>query len=105
MRRDPEGDPLRRRWRRAGYPRVADFHGCACVAPDRVKASGGQMPPVLPECRYHAAAAANPRDHRIPWNCPTYWDGCNCVVRKLWVRKGKRGRRYGMALSGAVRGA
>ena len=29
-------------------------------------------------CRYHQGAAQQPWNHRIPWNCPTYWDGCNC---------------------------
>lgn len=27
---------------------------------------------------YHEAAAMQPWNHRIPWNCPSYWDGCNC---------------------------
>jgi hypothetical protein len=31
-----------------------------------------------PECGYHQLAARNPGDHRIPWNCPTFYDGCNC---------------------------
>lgn len=34
---------------------------------------------VDPACGYHRAAAAAPMDHSIPWNCPTYWDGCNCA--------------------------
>jgi hypothetical protein len=33
-----------------------------------------------PECTYHAAALAHPDNHSIPWNCPTYWDGCNCTL-------------------------
>lgn len=33
-----------------------------------------------PDCPYHRLAAARPWDHRIPWNCPTYWDGCNCTT-------------------------
>ena len=33
---------------------------------------------INPACEYHQAAAAEPFNHRIPWNCPTYWDGCNC---------------------------
>lgn len=34
---------------------------------------------------YRARAAAAPWDHRIPWNCPTFYDGCNCreTVRAL----------------------
>ena len=31
-----------------------------------------------PECPYHQLAAKYPHDHRIPWNCPTFYDGCNC---------------------------
>jgi hypothetical protein len=23
-------------------------------------------------------AAEQPWNHGIPWNCPTFWDGCNC---------------------------
>lgn len=33
---------------------------------------------ISPECPYHAYAAANPDSHAIPWNCPTFYDGCNC---------------------------
>jgi hypothetical protein len=29
-------------------------------------------------CLYHYAATKQPNNHRIPWNCPTYYDGCNC---------------------------
>jgi hypothetical protein len=31
-----------------------------------------------PDCIYHQMAKKYPKDHSIPWNCPTYWDGCNC---------------------------
>jgi hypothetical protein len=31
-----------------------------------------------PDCTYHNAAFAQPWNHQIPWNCPTYRDGCNC---------------------------
>lgn len=31
-----------------------------------------------PECEYHGRAAAEPWNHAIPWNCPTFYDGCNC---------------------------
>lgn len=34
-----------------------------------------------PKCKYHATAAKYPSNHAIPWNCPTYWDGCNCNQR------------------------
>lgn len=27
---------------------------------------------------YREGAELQPWNHRIPWNCPTYWDGCNC---------------------------
>lgn len=33
---------------------------------------------ISPECLYHYAAALQPGNHQIPWNCPTYFDGCNC---------------------------
>lgn len=29
-------------------------------------------------CSYHEAAERQPWNHHIPWNCPTYFDGCNC---------------------------
>lgn len=29
-------------------------------------------------CGYHKLARAYPYDHSIAWNCPTYYDGCNC---------------------------
>ncbi len=45
-----------------------DSQGCTCNPhkPDRES------------CLYHYAAALQPWNHRIPWNCPTYFDGCNC---------------------------
>lgn len=47
---------------------TSETGGCTCDPhhPDPVK------------CLYHYAAAAQPGNHRIPWNCPTYYDGCNC---------------------------
>ena len=27
---------------------------------------------------YHYGASLQPWNHRIPWNCLTYYDGCNC---------------------------
>lgn len=35
--------------------------------------------PIHPDCAYHALAAEFPLDHSIPWNCATYYDGCNCI--------------------------
>jgi hypothetical protein len=35
-----------------------------------------------PKCIYHKMAKKYPKDHSIPWNCPTYWDGCNCKEQK-----------------------
>lgn len=31
-------------------------------------------------CEYHIQAFLHPNDHDIGWNCPTYYDGCNCVA-------------------------
>jgi hypothetical protein len=60
-------------WRDAGYP------GCICVRPERLALSSSKRRlTILPDCRYHQIAAAHPHDHRIPWNCPTFYDGCNC---------------------------
>jgi hypothetical protein len=49
-----------------------DLGGCTCgwqalhdKTPDR-------------DCLYHYAAALQPWNHRLPWNCPAYYDGCNC---------------------------
>jgi hypothetical protein len=50
---------------RALTPRDCD--GCTC---------GGHE--VRDDCMYHYAAALQPWNHRIPWNCPSYYDGCNC---------------------------
>lgn len=47
---------------------ILDCGGCTC--------GGGH--PVKPGCMYHYAAALQPWNHRIPWNCPNYYDGCNC---------------------------
>lgn len=48
----------------------AEIGGCICYA--------GGSEGIKPGCGYHAAAKRQPWNHRIPWNCPTYWDGCNC---------------------------
>ncbi len=57
------------------------YGSCLCAGPSRIKrdAEGKVLPmEILPECGYHQVAADFPNDHSIPWNCPTYWDGCNC---------------------------
>lgn len=51
---------------------IADTGGCTCMR------WNGTEHVYEGECRYHAAAKQQPWNHRIPWNCPTYWDGCNC---------------------------
>lgn len=53
---------------------VGDVGGCTCH-PDGFNFEAGD---ISPACGYHAAAARQPWNHRIPWNCPTYWDGCRC---------------------------
>ncbi len=61
-------------WARIGYYAarrpltVLDTGGCTCNphAPDPGN------------CLYHYAASIQPDNHRIPYNCPTYYDGCNC---------------------------
>lgn len=61
--------------RRAGY----QHHGCTC-------SSGWTKDehPIREDCLYHWLAAKFPLDHSIPWNCGSYWDGCNCTrPRKL----------------------
>ena len=47
---------------------IADTGGCTC----------GICTAVDPDCMYHYAAELQPGNHKIPWNCPTYYDGCNC---------------------------
>jgi hypothetical protein len=57
--------------RRGGY------HSCTCTAlPSDAKYD--QWRTSREDCLYHQQAAKYPSDHSIPWNCPTYWDGCNC---------------------------
>jgi hypothetical protein len=48
--------------------------GCTCTPPDN-HPDGWNSDGT---CDYHNLAAEHPDDHTIPWNCPTYWDGCNC---------------------------
>lgn len=50
--------------------------GCICI--DRTKPDLSVYT-IKDDCPYHNLAAQNPDDHSIPWNCPTYWDGCNCA--------------------------
>jgi len=56
-------------------------HGCICPKPTE---RNGKWE-FNPECQYHATAAKYRANHAIPWNCPTYYDGCNCVetVKRL----------------------
>lgn len=51
-------------------------HGCVC---DCEKGEDGKNKwTINPRCEYHATAAKYPSNHSIPWNCPTFYDGCNC---------------------------
>ena len=47
-------------------------HGCICT-------HGLGEWNFNPDCGYHNAAKEQPWNHSIPWNCPTYWDCCNCL--------------------------
>jgi len=49
------------------------LYSCTCLA-----VPGNDHSRIDPDCNYHKQAAKYPFDHSIPWNCPTYWDGCNC---------------------------
>jgi len=70
-----------RTFRERGQERPQDQeerHGCSgCKATQRP--DGGYDWEINPDCEYHAQAARYPSDHSIPWNCPTFWDGCNCT--------------------------
>lgn len=64
--------------------------GCTCSrAPGfgcgALGADGAYEWAVHPACAYHAQAAEQPLNHRVPWNCPSYWDGCNCVGGPLYA--------------------
>ena len=64
-------------------------HGCSCSAHEGYgcgarKTDGGRGWTTHPECRYHDQAAEQPWNHRIPWICGNYWDGCNCVGGPLY---------------------
>lgn len=54
---------------------LSDVGGCTC---QRFDAEAGKHTYGSVPCRYHEGAAQQLWNHRIPWNCPTYWDGCNC---------------------------
>ena len=47
---------------------IRDSNGCTC----------NPHQPDVDACLYHYAARLQPWNHRIPWNCPSYYDGCNC---------------------------
>jgi hypothetical protein len=51
---------------------------CICPTPARLP-DGTFDWQIRDECPYHSYAAAHPDDHQIPWNCPTFYDGCNCA--------------------------
>ena len=51
---------------------TTDTGGCACKNPHV---------PDPNRCLYHYAAQLQPDNHKIPWNCPTYYDGCNCDTK------------------------
>lgn len=51
---------------------VQDTGGCTC------RWGAEKKHKVSKDCMYHYAASVQPWNHRIPWNCPAYYDGCNC---------------------------
>ena len=57
------------------------YGSCICGPPKRRDDGTYDWSNIRSDCGYHTVAAENPDDHRIPWNCPTYWDGCNCKER------------------------
>jgi hypothetical protein len=72
---------------RKGYP--PSVHGCTCRSYEGygclgAKPDGGYEWNIHPDCAYHAFAAANPLNHRNPWVCGLYWDGCNHVGGPLY---------------------
>lgn len=55
-----------------------DYAGCAgCKHTKRADGVGYDWE-IRDDCSYHLAAALQPWNHRIPWACGNYWDGCNC---------------------------
>jgi hypothetical protein len=77
---------LARKWGRAPYPKTRRVAHGGCTCQRSTGESHVYDLGVDSACGYHAAAAQNPDDHRIPWNCPTYWDGCNCPDMERIVR-------------------
>jgi hypothetical protein len=52
---------------------AADVEGCTCLDAHK---------PDPDNCAYHLAAELQPWNHKIPWNCPAFHDGCNCIEHK-----------------------
>jgi hypothetical protein len=66
------------------YGHAHKINGCICPISDLIvknDGTGNWDDIIRDDCPYHNAAKAAPMDHSIPWNCPTYWDGCNCRKR------------------------
>lgn len=56
-----------------------DYGGCTgCSHHLRADGTGCYDWTINDDCSYHLAAALQPWNHRIPWACGDYWDGCNC---------------------------
>lgn len=59
-----------------------DTLGCTCNAHTRARSvvacTTDAHEPDFENCMYHLGASLQPWNHRIPWNCPTFYDGCNC---------------------------
>ena len=55
--------------------RAVDCGGCTCGATCRPGFTPSE------DCAYHLAARLQPGNHSIPWNCPAYYDGCNCAAQ------------------------
>lgn len=64
---------------KAGPLTIGDCGGCTCGTPCRE---------VKDSCMYHFAASLQPWNHRIPWNCPAYYDGCNCEGGPFYTMPG-----------------
>lgn len=61
---------------------VRDVGGCIGCAHTPKPDGVGYDWEIRPDCPYHLAASLQPDNHRIPWNCSTYYDGCNCQVQE-----------------------
>jgi hypothetical protein len=58
-----------------GHPLTTSMTGgCTC----RWTGAVHRAVDISEDCMYHYAARLQPWNHKIPWNCPTYYDGCNC---------------------------